>query len=204
MKILLILILLTAGLFSVTFDDADVFGHGGNGVDRAPGIDFENRNATVEVRMSPSDMTVGDFSNTFMQVTFLDEDTGESFNQVTYAVDVYKKDELLARHNFYAEDGTVTIDIRPNDNCDESLVWKCSKYYGTEHPIAGGLYTIGESNPVIDGPIFVKGGLYHINVEVIGAGSVRSNLLDPPEFDVYVSIAQEQTFYIEVPDDLIL
>ena len=92
MKILLILTLLAVGLFSVTFDEnADVFGHGGNGVDRAPAIDFGNRNATVEVRMSPSDMTVGDFSNTFMEVTFLDEDTGESFNQVTYAVDVYKK-----------------------------------------------------------------------------------------------------------------
>ena len=51
---------------------------------------------------------------------------------------------------------------------------------------------------MIDGPIFIKGGLYHINVEVLGAGSVRSNLLNPLEYDTYVSIAQEQTFYIEV------
>ena len=149
-------------------------------------------------------MTVGDFSNAFMKITFLDEGTGESFRQVTYAIDVYKKGELLARNNFYAENGTVTIDIRPNDSCNESLAWKCSKYYGAEHPIAGALYTFGQNNSVIDGPIFTKGGLYHIQVSVIGADSVRSNLLNPLEFDLYVTIAQEQIFYIEVSEDLLI
>ena len=106
--------------------NTDVFGHGGPGIDRAPAIDFENKNVTVEARMNPSDMTVGDFSNAFMKITFLDEDTGESFKQVTYAIDVYKKGELLARSNFYAEDGTITVDVRPNDSCDESLVWNAA------------------------------------------------------------------------------
>ena len=154
--------------------------------------------------MSPSDMTVGDFSNAFMKITFFDEDTEQSFRQVTYAIDVYKKGELLARNNFYAENGTTTIDIRPNYDCTESVVWKCSKYYGIEHPIAGALYTFGQSNPVIDGPIFTKGGLYYIKVSVIGADSVRSNLLEPLVFDLYVSIAQEQTFYIDAPDYLLI
>ena len=181
----------------------EIFGHGNPGVDRAPAINFENKNVTVEARMNPSDMTVGDFSNAFMKITFLDDDTGETFRQVTYAVDVYKKGELLARNSFYAENGTVTIDIRPNSVCDESLVWKCSKYYGVVHPIAGALYTFGQNNPVIDGPIFIKGGLYHIKVSVIGADSVRSNLLNPLEFDLYVTIAQEQIFYVEVSEDLL-
>ena len=183
----------------------DVFGHGGNpGFDRAPPIDFENRNVTVEARMSPSDMTLGDFSNAFMKITFLDEDTQQPFRQVLYAIDIYKNEELLARNNFYAENGTVTIDIRPNDVCGDSVIWKCSKYYGTEHPIAGGLYTFGQNNPVIDGPIFVKGGLYHIKVSILGADSVRSNLLNPLEFDLYVTIAQEYAFYIDVPENLIV
>ena len=203
MKILFLLTLVAIGFFSISIEEADVFGHGGPGKDRAPAIDFENKKAAVEVEMDPSDITVGDVSNAFMNVTFLDENTGETFKQVTYAIDVYRQGELLARNNFYAEDGTVTIDIRPNESCEETLLWKCSKYYGTEHPIAGALYTFGENNPVIEGPIFVKGGLYHINVEVLGAGSVRSNLLDPLEYDVYVAIAQEQTFYIQVPDHLI-
>ena len=192
-------------IFVFPFFSIDVFGHGGTpGIDRAPPIDFENRNVTVEAKMNPSDMAVGDFSNAFMEITFLDEDTEEKFKQVTYSIDIYKKEELLARNNFYAENGTVTIDIRPNNSCDESFAWKCSKYYGVEHPIAGALYTFGQNNPVIDGPIFTTGGLYHIKVSVIGADSVRSNLLDPLEFDLYVTIAQEQTFYISVPDSLLI
>ena len=183
---------------------ADVFGHGGPGIDRAPAIDFENRNVTVEARMNPSDMTVGDFSNAFMKITFLDEDTEESFKQVTYAIDVYKKGELLARNNFYAEDGTITIDVRPNNSCDDPLVWKCNKYYGVEHPIAGALYTFGQNNPVIEGPIFTKGGLYHIKASILGVDSVRSNLLNPLEFDLYVTIAQEQIFHINVSEDLLM
>lgn len=184
----------------------DAFGHGNPGIDRAPSIDFDNKSVTVEARMSPSDMTVDDFSNAFMTLSFLDDDTDELFTQTTYKVDVFKKGKLLARNMFYAEDGKVTIDIRPNANCSvmEEKPWQCTKYFGTEHPIsAGALYTFGQSNPVIDGPVFTKGGLYHINVEVIGAGSVRSNLLSPLEFDLYVTIAQEQVFYIDVPSYLL-
>ncbi len=190
-------------IFLIPIEKTDVLGHGNPGVDRAPPINFENRNVTVEARMNPSDITVGDVSNAFVEITFLDENTGKSFRQVTYSVDIYKKGELLARNNFYAENGTTTIDIRPNDSCETSITWKCSKYYGTEHPIAGALYTFGQNNPVIDGPIFVEGGLYHIKVSVIGADSVRSNLLYPLEFDLYVTIAQEHTFYIDVPEFLI-
>ena len=183
----------------------DVFGHGGNpGVDRAPAIDYQNKNVTVEAEMNPSDMTVGDFSNAFLSLKFIDDDSEKIFDQVTYAVDIYKRGELVARKNFYSEKGPLIVDIRPNDSCTEQLLWKCTKYFGTEHPIAGALYTFGQNNPVINGPIFTSGGLYHLKVSVIGAESVRSNLLHPLEFDLYVTIAQEFTFYITVSDSLIL
>ena len=115
-------------------------------------------------------------------------------------MDIFKGEKLLARNLFYAEDGKVTIDIRPNENCsiEEELPWKCTTYYGTKHGITGGLYTFGQSNPVIDGAIFTEGGLYHMNIKVIGAGSVHSSLLDPLQFDLYITIAQEQTFWVDL------
>ena len=59
----LILILCMFTVFTITMGNMDVFGHGGNpGFDRASPIDFENKNVTVEARMNPSDMTLGDFS----------------------------------------------------------------------------------------------------------------------------------------------
>ncbi len=201
------------------------FGHGGNpGVDRAPPINFEDKNVTVKAKMNPSDMTVGDFTNTFLELQFVDVITevhptrisgmnctdiemdgmfecsrDVPFSQVTYLVGISKRGDLLARESFYAEDGILTVDIRPKNTCDEEPVYKCSNTYGVKHPIAGGLHAFGQNNPVIDGPIFTKGGLYHIEVEIIGAGSVRSNLLDPLEFDLYVSIAEEFTFYVDYP-----
>lgn len=195
-KIIIIIVIAIA----ISTPSMAVFGHGNPGVDRAPAVDYDKKNVTVEVRMSPSDMTVGDFSNAFMTIAFLDNDTEELFKQSTYRVEIFKQDKLLARNLFYAEDGKVTIDIRPNDKCsiDEEKPWKCTKYYGTTHDITGGLYAHGQSNPVIDGPIFTKGGLYHIIVEVVGAGSIYSNLLDPLSFDLYVVIAQEQTFWIDI------
>ena len=195
------------GIFSlilIPLAHHEVFGHGNPGVDRAPAIDFGNRNVTVEARMNPSDMTVGDFSNAYMTLKFIDEDTEEAFRQVTYSVEIYKKGELISRKNFYAENGLLTVDIRPDDSCDQTLQWKCTKYYGNIHPIAGALYTYGENNPVIEGPIFTSGGLYHIKASVISAGSVRSNLAEPLEFDLYVAIAQEFTFYITVEDSLMI
>ena len=174
-----------------------VFGHGGEAKDRATSINFENRNVTVEAQMNPADMSIGNFSNAFMKITFFDEDTEKAFRQVTYKLDVFKNGELLARKSFYAENGSIVIDIRPNDSCNDDLLWKCSKYYGTVNPIAGALYTLGQNNPVIEGPIFTRGGLYHINIEVIGAGSIRNNLLVPLVFDLYMSIAQEQHFTFE-------
>lgn len=199
-----LVVLVILAITSLPLFATEVFGHGNPGIDRAPPIDFENKNVTIETRMSPSDMTVGDFSNAFLTLKFIDSDTEEIFKQVTYAVEIYKKGELIARKNFYSEDGFLTVDIRPNKECNEPLLWKCTKYYGTEHPIAGALYTHGNENPVIEGPVFTSGGLYHIKAAVISAGSVRSNLSEPLEFDLYVTIAQEYTFYITVPDNLII
>lgn len=192
-------------LVVITLTTTDAFGHGGLGIDRAPAIDYENRNVTVEVRMSPSDMTVGDFSNAFMTIAFLDDDTNELYKQTTYRVSIYKGDKLLANKMFYAENGKVTIDIRPDDKCsiEEIEPWRCTQYLGTVHPLSlEALYTLGENNPVIKGPIFTRGGMYHINVEVIGVG-LAADLLDPLIFDVYIAIAQEQTFWIDMETGMV-
>lgn len=212
-----------ASLIIISFVDSDVSGHGG-GKDRAPEINFEDRDFTVIAKMNPSDMTVGDFSNAFMEVKFVEVFTINSdkkienqtclekldgyickydvpVKQTTFTIEVLKDQKLLARNNFYAEDGIMMIDIRPNDKCnvEDETPWKCTKYFGTEHPlVVEALYTFGQNNPVIDGPIFTEGGLYEIKVKVIGAESPRSNFKDPLKFDLFVSIAQEQTFWIDL------
>ena len=213
------------GLFLAIFVPA--FGHGG-GIDRAPEIDFENRNVTVIAKMNPFDMTVGDFSNAYMEVQFVDvfwilsdkpikdlycekKANGHScrydvpIKQTTFGIEVFKEQKLLARNNFYSDSGVITIDIRPNDKCslDTVDIWKCTQYYGSTHPYAvESLYTLGQNNPVIDGAIFTEGGLYEIKAKIIGAESPVSILKEPLNFDLFVSIAQEQSFWIDIETGL--
>ena len=176
----------------------DVLGHG-FGIDEAPSISFDNRNVTVSTKLSPSDLTVGDIENAFVQVRFFDVDTNQTINDVTYGIEMWRKGELLARNDFYAVNGIMTIDVRPTYDCNNLQLWRCTNYYGVMHPIAGALYTYGNSNPVIQGPIFDKGGLYNIKVSVLGAESPKTLLTTPLKFELYTSVAQEQIFYITVP-----
>ena len=58
------------------------------------------------------------------------------------------------------------------------------------------MYERGSGVPVIQGPIFTKGGLYNISVVIEGATSPKTLVAEPLEFDTFVSVAQEQFFSI--------
>ncbi|MFQ5440290.1 MAG: peptidase [Nitrosopumilaceae archaeon] len=55
----------------------------------------------------------------------------------------------------------------------------------------------GNQPPVIDGPIFEKGGLYNIRVDIEGASSPKTLVSEPLSFETFVSVAQEQNFLIQ-------
>jgi hypothetical protein len=58
------------------------------------------------------------------------------------------------------------------------------------------LYERGSGVPVIQGPIFTKGGLYNISVVIEGATSPKTLVAEPLVFDTFVSVAQDQYFSI--------
>ena len=175
----------------------DAFGHGLGG-DIAPPIDFGGVPVTVSTQLSPADITIGEIDTASMAIRFFDQSTDENLEKVTYRIEVWRSDKLLARNFFYDLDGTLDIDIRPVLDCIEVELWRCTNYYGTEHPaVPGALYTQGGQNPVISGPIFDKGGLYNIKVHVEGATSPRTLLTSTLSFDTFVSVAQEQPFAIQ-------
>ena len=61
----------------------------------------------------------------------------------------------------------------------------------------GALFVQGEGRPSMTGPIFVQGGLYNIRVDIEGATSPRTVLATLLSYDTFVSIAQEQDFFIK-------
>ncbi len=184
-----------------------VSGHGLGG-DQAPPISFSGMEVTVRTDLTPSDITIGDIDDVNMKVRFFDTLTDTTLEKVTYRIEMWRSGELLARNLFYDPDGSLDVEIRPNANCDSAELWRCSVYGGSEDISSpGALFVYGESctgdnydvcaRPTITGPIFEKGGLYHVRVDIEGATSPRVQLAERLSYDTFVSVAQEQNFAIQ-------
>jgi len=191
------LIAIVTGLLLIPFFVNNVFGHGLGG-DMAPPISFAGMDVTVMTMINPADLTVGEVDSANMQVRFFDAKTDTTLEKVTYRIEVWRSGDLLARNLFYDVDGVLNIEVRPQTGCTETESWRCTKYYGEEHVSApGALYVQGEGRPLITGPIFNKGGLYNIKVDIVGATSPRTQVAQVLSFDTFVSVAQEQNFLIQ-------
>ena len=185
------------GIFSIPIFVENVFGHGLGG-DIAPPISFAGMEVTVSTQLDPSDITVGEIDDANIQVRFFDTLTDSTLEKVTYRIEVWRSGDLLARNLFYDVDGILNLEVRPVVGCNEPQPWKCTKYYGSQHVSApNALYVENEGRPVIQGPIFDKGGLYNIRVDVEGASSPKTVVAEVLSYDTFVSVAQEQNFVIQ-------
>jgi hypothetical protein len=202
----LIFSVLILGLISITISSQDAFGHGLGG-DQAEPLSFGDMEVTVRTELTPSDLTVGEVDSANMQIRFFDTLTDKNLDKVTYRIEVWNSGELLARNLYYDLDGRLDIKIKPNAICNEETLDKCSKYTGSEHISApGALFVQGIScddtnldicaRPGITGPIFTKGGLYEIRVDIEAATSPRTVLANLLSYKTFVSVAQEQDFFI--------
>ena len=185
----------------------DAFGHGLGG-DQAEPLTFGDMEVTVRTQLSPADITVGDIDSANMQIRFFDTLTDKNLDKVTYRIELWQSGELLARNLFYDDDGRLDIKLKPKFGCDEINLKDCTTYGGSEHASApGALYVYGAActddnldicgRPSITGPIFVKGGLYKITVDIEAATSPRTILAERLSYDTFVSVAQEQDFLIQ-------
>ena len=195
------------GIFTIPALIPDVFGHGLGG-DQAPPLSFGDMEVTVSTQLNPSDITVGEVSSANMQIRFFDTLTDTNLDKVTYRVEVWQSGELLARNLFYDVDGRLDVEIRPKASCNEADLWRCTTYGGSEHVTApGALYVFGEdctdlnletcARPTISGPIFTKGGLYNIRVDIEAATSPKTVVANILSYDTFVSVAQDQNFMIQ-------
>ena len=195
------------GVFTIPILLPNAFAHGLGG-DQAEPISFGDMEVTVRTQLSPSDITVGDIDSANMQIRFFDTLTDLNLDKVTYRVEVWQSGELLARNLFYDDDGRLDVKIKPRFGCDENPLETCTVYGGSEHVSApGALYVHGADctddnldvcgRPSMAGPIFVKGGLYKIRVDIEAATSPRTVLANLLSYETFVSVAQEQNFSIQ-------
>jgi len=204
----LVLFITAIAIFTIPAVVPNAFGHGLGG-DQAPPISFGDMEVTVRTQLSPSDITVGEITSANMQIRFFDTLTDKNLDQVTYRVELWQGGELLAGKFFYDEDGRLDVKIKPKFGCDEIYLHQCTTYFGSEHVSApGALFVQGPActddnleicgRATIEGPIFVKGGLYTIKVDIVAATSPRTLLVEPLRYETFVSVAQEQNFFIPI------
>ena len=198
------LFIVVIGIFTVSAIIPDAFGHGLGG-DQAPPLTFGDMEVTVRTQLTPYDLTVGEVISVNMQIRFFDTLTDKNLDKVTFRVEVWQGGELLARNLFYDIDGRLDIKIKPKFGCDEFRLVDCTIYGGSEHASApGALFVQGQActddnldicaRPTITGPIFVKGGLYKIRVDIEAATSPRTLLATLLSYETFVSVAQDQNF----------
>ena len=191
------LLVAMVGIFAVSAAVPSVYGHGLGG-DQAEPLSFGDMEVTVRTEITPSDITVGDIDDINLSVRFFDILTDTTLEKVTYRVEVWQSGELLARNLFYDLDGTLNVEIRPKADCTEAKLVNCTTYGGSEHVSApGALFVQGEGKPTISGPLFIKGGLYNVRVDIEGATSPKTLLANLLSYDTFISVAQEQDFFVK-------
>jgi hypothetical protein len=175
-----------------TFNLAFAQHHGG---EAAPPVSFGNKKVTVATWIEPADFVPGKHTSANLKARFYDSVTNTNIDKVTYRVQIFSGNTLLASQMFYDKDGELGVVIKPNSNCTEKEVWRCTKYEGEKDLIVPSAFTSsGNSPPIIKGPVFDKPGSYTVKVAIIGATNPKTQTAEDIEFENTINIAHEQQF----------
>jgi hypothetical protein len=124
-----------------------------------------NRQSDLLIKMNPSVVTTETLQTNhekpIIEFRLFDPVTNKSFNHVNYDISILDKDNKQLLSNwFHSHDGTLGIEIAPNNSTGGV------KIIGEQEPLIGS-YVGTPVNPVLaEGPIFLKGGLYHFKVRI--------------------------------------
>ncbi|RDJ31148.1 MAG: peptidase [Crenarchaeota archaeon] len=187
-------VLIAVSMLFITVTPAFAQHHGGS---LAPPIDFGGMQVALSSVLSPEDFSFGDSKSANLSIRFFDSTSDTNIKSVTYRVQIFQDDNLVANEYFYDEDGTLDLEIRPTTGCTQEDLWKCTKYLGEKHAIAGAYYARGSSIPIIQGPVFDKSGDYNVKVSIVGATNPRTMTTTDLHFETFLSLPSTQNFFIK-------
>jgi len=95
-------------LFSVPLFFNDVLADEG-----PPGIEFSGMNLVVYAELEPPYLTANEVNSKNLSIRIFDTTTNQNLEKVTYRVEIWQDDELLARNLFYDIDGILNVKIKP-------------------------------------------------------------------------------------------
>ena len=163
----------------------------------SPPIDFDGMSVALSSILSPEDFTFEDTKSANLSIRFFDAQTDTNIPSVTYRIQIFQGDNLLANEYFYDEDGNLDLEVRPTMGCENQELWRCTNYFGEKHPIAGAYFARGDSRPVIEGPVFDNSGQYNVKVSIVGATNPKTMTTSDLHFETFLLIPEKQNFLIQ-------
>jgi len=159
--------ILTATVLALAAASAPhAFGHG-LGLDTIPSIAVGDREISVTVDI-PSYYDETDERR--VTISAVDRQSGESIPNVTYLVGLFHGGEMIFRNYFFAEDGTVSMDVKDSGGGEVAIRGVQDGLLGAWHSSAG--------QPLeITGPVFASDGLYTFEIELRTVGE-PSNVVE--------------------------
>lgn len=183
-------------LLAISIPDVYAQHHGGQ---QAPPISFGDGQVTVDTSINPSDFIPGKDLSTNLKIRFFDASSGFNVPSVTYRVQIFQGDQLLANQMYFDADGELDIKIQPNSNCNEDDLWRCTSYEGEKDPIVPNAFASTDtSRPVMKGPIFNKSGTYTVKVAIIGATNPKTQTTQDINFETNIMIAHEESMSLGI------
>jgi hypothetical protein len=192
--ILKLSLLVFASLFIISISPAYAQHHSGS---LSPPVDFGGMPVALSSILSPEDFTFEDTKSANLSIRFFDSQTDTNITSVTYRIQIFQGDDLVANEYFYDEDGNLDLEVRPTTGCKNQELWKCTNYFGEKHPIAGAYFARGDSRPIIEGPVFGKSGQYDVKVSIVGATNPKTMTTSDLHFETFLLIPEKQSFLIQ-------
>jgi len=145
-----------------------------------------DRQAELLVKVNPPILTDASKNNAYMLLRLYDAKSNQTIKATTFDLEVEKgvgaNAENLIRESFYSDSGLLQLKIEPAEG--KVLI------AGNLEPSTGAYMADPGGVVNVKGPIFLEGGIYHLNIQILGIDFAR-NFFPPdkiPQFDSWLSV----------------
>jgi hypothetical protein len=154
-----------------------------------------DRQAQLLVKVNPPILTTASRQDAYILFRLYDANNNQTIKATTFDIEVEKgvgeNAEKLVSDVFHSENGLLRLKIQPAEG-DVQI-------FGTQEQFLNAWVADPGGTVNVRGPIFLEGGIYHLNIEVLGIDFVRNLFPEDqiPEFDSWLSVGDIFTQSIE-------
>ena len=141
-------------IFGMIVPISNAYGHG-LGLDTISSIDVDGKEISIVVEL-PMNF---DSDEKQITITAKEDETKENAKNVTFLIGLFHENEMILRNYFFAEDGILSINVKPTTTGDVEILGEQDDLLGAWHDT--------ENQPLeITGPVFQTAGLYTFEIEL--------------------------------------